>query len=204
MRTLSQLLALCVTAALAACSVKSATFMLGDGQNCQASSDCSDPACTGASSCQPACGNGIVDPGDEPDGDLVGGAASLPSPEARTPRPRGSGVVPARPVRTPGGSGTLGRRWRHSGPRETPTLGPYREQICGDPGPSLMIVIAVELRLMAKNRTPRTITIDDFHRDRVRVLAAARKAVGVWIVNGDGSPRFHISIPHAALPESRR
>ena len=64
MRTLMQLVSICVTAALAACSVKPATFMQGDGQNCQASSDCSDPACAGAPSCQPACGNGIVDPGE--------------------------------------------------------------------------------------------------------------------------------------------
>src|SRR5512143_3296989 len=67
MRTLMQLLAICITVALAACSVKPATFMLGDGQNCQVSSDCSDPACASAPVCQPACGNGIVDPGEQCD-----------------------------------------------------------------------------------------------------------------------------------------
>lgn len=60
---------------------------------------------------------------------------------------------------------------------------------------------------MAKPRAPRrparTISIDEFHRDGSRVLAAARKAGGVWIVNGDGSKRFHVSIPHASLPEAR-
>ena len=60
---------------------------------------------------------------------------------------------------------------------------------------------------MPKDRTrtkPRTITIDEFDRDLPRVLAAARKAGGVLVVDNEGSPRFHVSIPHIALPESRR
>jgi hypothetical protein len=46
-------------------------------------------------------------------------------------------------------------------------------------------------------------TIDQFHRDRSALLTAAKKAGGVDVVNPDGSVRFHVSIPHAALPESR-
>ncbi len=60
---------------------------------------------------------------------------------------------------------------------------------------------------MPKARTPkkpRTMTIDEFDRDLPRVLAAARKVGGVAIVDSDGSLRFHVSIPHTALPESRR
>jgi cysteine-rich repeat protein len=78
----SQLLALCVVAGLAACSVKPVTFTSNDGQraeDCAAVgdedgnglADCRDPACAGAPSCQPGqavCGNSIVDPGEECDG----------------------------------------------------------------------------------------------------------------------------------------
>ena len=52
-------------------------------------------------------------------------------------------------------------------------------------------------------KKPRTMTIDQFHRDRSALLAAAKKAGGVDVVNPDGSVRFHVSIPHAPLPESR-
>jgi hypothetical protein len=61
---------------------------------------------------------------------------------------------------------------------------------------------------MAKARTRRAkqrrVTLDEFDRDLPRVLVAARKAGGVVVVDADGNTRFHLSIPHAALPESRR
>lgn len=53
----------------------------------------------------------------------------------------------------------------------------------------------------AKKR--RTITIEQFHNDHRAVIAAAKKAGGVDVVNADGSVRFHVSSPHAALPEFR-
>jgi hypothetical protein len=46
-----------------------------------------------------------------------------------------------------------------------------------------------------------TITIDLFHSDRRAVISAAKKAGGVDVLNRDGTVRFHVSIPHAALPE---
>jgi len=58
MCTLSQLVSLCVAAALAACSVEPVTFTLAD---------CSDPASAGMPSCQSVCGNGIVEPGEQCD-----------------------------------------------------------------------------------------------------------------------------------------
>jgi cysteine-rich repeat protein len=76
MRTRWQIVVVWVAAALAACSVKPATFMLGDGQSCQSPADCSDPACAGAPVCQPSCGNGIVDPGEQcDDGNTINGDA---------------------------------------------------------------------------------------------------------------------------------
>jgi hypothetical protein len=62
---------------------------------------------------------------------------------------------------------------------------------------------------MAKTQTkrstaPRRATLDDFDRDLPRVLSAARKAGGVRVVDADGNTRFHMSIPHVALPDSRR
>jgi len=90
-RTLLQLVALCVSAALTACSVKPATFMLGDGQSCQAPSDCSDPACAVVPSCQPACGNGRADPGEECDD---GNATNGDSCDNNCTAPRcGNGIV---------------------------------------------------------------------------------------------------------------
>ncbi len=59
---------------------------------------------------------------------------------------------------------------------------------------------------MAKKPTAkkrRTITIEQFHRDHRAVISAAKKAGGVDVVNADGSIRFHVSSPHAALPEFR-
>jgi len=49
---------------------------------------------------------------------------------------------------------------------------------------------------------PRRVTLDEFDRDLPRVLVAARKPGGVVVVDADGNTRFHLSIPHAALPES--
>ena len=61
---------------------------------------------------------------------------------------------------------------------------------------------------MAKARTRRTkqrrITIDQFDRDMSGAIAAARKPGGVLVVDAEGNTRFHMSIPHTALPESRR
>jgi hypothetical protein len=37
-----------------------------------------------------------------------------------------------------------------------------------------------------------------------RAIAAARKPGGVLVVDGHGNTRFHMSIPHTALPERRR
>jgi len=91
MRALLHLVALCMAAALAACSVKPATFMLGDGQSCQAPSDCSDPACAVVPSCQPACGNGRADPGEECDD---GNATNGDSCDNNCTAPRcGNGIV---------------------------------------------------------------------------------------------------------------
>jgi cysteine-rich repeat protein len=78
MRTLPQFIALAIAAALAACSVAPATFTLGDSQlaeDCTAvgdedgngQADCSDPACAGASACQPVCGNGKPEAGEQCD-----------------------------------------------------------------------------------------------------------------------------------------
>ena len=61
---------------------------------------------------------------------------------------------------------------------------------------------------MAKARTRRAkqrrVTLDEFDRDLPGVLVAARKAGGVVVVDADGNTRFRLSIPHVALPESRR
>ena len=61
---------------------------------------------------------------------------------------------------------------------------------------------------MAKTRTRkpklRTITIDQFDRDMLGALAAARKPGGVVVVDAHGNVRFRMTIPHTALPESRR
>jgi hypothetical protein len=61
---------------------------------------------------------------------------------------------------------------------------------------------------MTKARTtrakPRRITIDEFDRDLPRALAAARKPGGVRVVDAEGNTRFHMSIPHTTLRESRR
>jgi hypothetical protein len=51
-------------------------------------------------------------------------------------------------------------------------------------------------------RKPRTMTLEQFHRDRRGLIAAAKKAGGVDVINPDGSVRLHVSIP-AALPEFR-
>jgi len=87
MRTLSPHVALCVTAALVACSVNPVAFTLGDGrptENCKAAgdedgnglADCSDPACASAPWCQPACGNGRIEMGEGcDDGNAVNGDA---------------------------------------------------------------------------------------------------------------------------------
>jgi hypothetical protein len=56
----------------------------------------------------------------------------------------------------------------------------------------------------ARRTKPRRITIDEFDRDLPRAIAAARKPGGVLVVDGDGNTRFHMKIPHTALPESRR
>src|SRR4051812_30993373 len=85
MRTLWQLLALCVATTLAACSVKPVTFTPDDGllaEDCATAgdedsnglADCSDPACSCTGMCQVACGNGKADPGEQcDDGNAVNG-----------------------------------------------------------------------------------------------------------------------------------
>jgi len=106
-RMLSQLVALCVTAALAACSVKPATFMLGDGQLADASQlgDASQPAdaqsidtvpppqflsCAGlpmtcGASANDSCYNSLVVPGGsyfrsyDLAGDSISGSMSFPA-----------------------------------------------------------------------------------------------------------------------------
>lgn len=59
---------------------------------------------------------------------------------------------------------------------------------------------------MAKTQTKkakqRQVTLDEFDRDLPSVLVAARKPGGVVVVDADGITRFHLSIPHTALPES--
>jgi len=56
----------------------------------------------------------------------------------------------------------------------------------------------------ARTRKPkqRTITIEQFDRDMLAALAAARKPGGVVIIDADGNVRFRMSIPHTELPES--
>jgi hypothetical protein len=58
---------------------------------------------------------------------------------------------------------------------------------------------------MAKARTRRskhrTITVDQFDRDILGALAAARKPGGVVVVDDDGEERFRMTIPQTALPE---
>src|SRR5947209_5246490 len=74
MRALLKLIALGVTAALAACSVHGVSFTPDDAQGCTVESDCGNPACVGVPACQPRCGNGIVDPGEQcDDGNDVNG-----------------------------------------------------------------------------------------------------------------------------------
>jgi hypothetical protein len=57
--------------------------------------------------------------------------------------------------------------------------------------------------LKPSRKKPRTMTVEQFRRDHGAVIAAAKRAGGVDVVNSDGSVRFHVTIPHAALPEFR-
>jgi cysteine-rich repeat protein len=103
MHTRSQLGALCVAAALTACSTAPATPTPGDGQlaeDCTTAgdedgngqADCSDPACVSAPACQPACGNGRVDPGEVcDDGNTASGDSC--SPDCRSDERCGNGIV---------------------------------------------------------------------------------------------------------------
>jgi hypothetical protein len=68
------LAAFCAAAALTACSVDAVTFTQGN-EDCELAgdedgnslADCSDPACAGEPACQPRCGNGRLDLGEDCD-----------------------------------------------------------------------------------------------------------------------------------------
>jgi hypothetical protein len=47
----------------------------------------------------------------------------------------------------------------------------------------------------------RTITIEEFDRDRALAIAAARKPGGVDVVDSTGKLRFYMVIPRGTLPE---
>ena len=47
----------------------------------------------------------------------------------------------------------------------------------------------------------RTITIEEFDRDRSAAIAAARKPGGVDVVDSTGKLRFYSVIPRGTLPE---
>ena len=48
----------------------------------------------------------------------------------------------------------------------------------------------------------RTITIEEFDRDRARAIAAARKPGGVYVVDSEGKLRFYMVIPHDTIPDA--
>jgi hypothetical protein len=50
-------------------------------------------------------------------------------------------------------------------------------------------------------RKRRTITIEEFDRDRSKAIAAARKPGGVDVVDSTGKLRFYMVIPRGTLPE---
>jgi cysteine-rich repeat protein len=89
MRPRSLLVASGVVAAVAACSINARHFIDASVvEECAivaGVADCADPACAAEPSCQPACGNGRVDPGEEcddgnlADGDGCDGNCTLPA-----------------------------------------------------------------------------------------------------------------------------
>lgn len=48
----------------------------------------------------------------------------------------------------------------------------------------------------------RTITIEEFDRDRAQAIAAARKPGGVYVVDSEGKLRFYMVIPHDTIPDA--
>jgi hypothetical protein len=52
-------------------------------------------------------------------------------------------------------------------------------------------------------RKRRTITIEEFDRDRSKAIAAARKPGGVHVVDSTGKLRFYMVIPHDTIPDVR-
>jgi hypothetical protein len=52
-------------------------------------------------------------------------------------------------------------------------------------------------------RKRRTITIEEFDRDRSKAIAAARKPGGVYVVDSEGKLRFYMVIPHDTIPDVR-
>jgi len=50
-------------------------------------------------------------------------------------------------------------------------------------------------------RKRRTITIEEFDRDRSKAIAAARKPGGVRVVDADGRLRFFMIIPQTTISE---
>ena len=52
-------------------------------------------------------------------------------------------------------------------------------------------------------RKRRTITIEEFDRDRSKAIAAARKPGGVYVVDSAGKLRFYMVIPHDTIPDAR-
>jgi len=52
-----------------------------------------------------------------------------------------------------------------------------------------------------RSRKRRTITIEEFDRDRSKAIAAARKPGGVDVVDSTGKLRFYMVIPRGTLPE---
>jgi len=87
MRTLSQFVALWVAASLAACSVKSATFMLGDGQladasqGCAMTQDCASGVCQSNVCVAASCTDGTKN-SDETDVDCGGSCGPCPAGKA--------------------------------------------------------------------------------------------------------------------------